>query len=193
MRSNRLIMTAWVLLACGCATAPPAPTSPPANVAKAMPLILERDEGERRIWRAYPGHPKPGSAFILKVDPVNGGSSRLVLGTEVMRPGDDPIETHKHPNADEILLLQTGTARVHLGNTVRDVHGGATVFIPAGTWVSVDNVGHDAINLVFIFSAPGFEGFMREESVRSGEKNTPVSKADDDRFTQEHAKDVIYK
>jgi mannose-6-phosphate isomerase-like protein (cupin superfamily) len=81
---------------------------------------------------------------------------------------------------------------VHLGNVVRDVHAGATVFIPAGTWISVSNIGHDAIK-VFIFSAPGFEGFMRDESVRPGEKNTPISKTDDDRFTREHANDVIYK
>lgn len=133
MRSIRLITGICVLLACGCATAPSTPASPPPNGAKATPLILERDEGERR------------------------------------------------------------TARVHLGEAVRVVHAGATVFIPAGTRVSVANIGHDAIKLAFIFSAPGFEGFMREESVRLGERNTPVSKSDDDRFTREHAKDVIYK
>lgn len=193
MRITRLLIVVFALVAGGCAAAPPTPASPAPSVAKATPLILERKEGEVRTWRAYPGHPKPGSAFILKVDPVNGHSTHLMLGTEVMAVGDDPISTHKHPDADEILLLQTGTARVHLGNAARDVHAGATVFIPAGTWVSVANIGHDPINLVFIFSAPGFEGFMRAESVRSGERNTPVSKADDDKYLQEHANDVIYK
>lgn len=193
MRAGRSIIVVCALAACGCAAPPSAPASPSPNAVKATPLILERNEGERRTWRAYPGHPKPGSTFFLKVDPVNGGSSHLVLGTELMAPGDDPISTHKHPDADEILLLQTGTARVHLGNAVRDVHAGAIVFIPAGTWISVDNIGHDGINLVFIFSAPGFDGFMREESVRPGKKNTPLSRADDDRFTREHANDVIYK
>jgi len=70
----------------------------------------------------------------------------------------------RHPEADEILFLQNGTARAHLGDMVREVHAGASVFISAGTWISADNLGSAAINLVAIFSAPGFEGFMRETS-----------------------------
>jgi quercetin dioxygenase-like cupin family protein len=192
MRFLRLIVGTCAVLACGCASAPSAPTSPSPSLTKTTPLILEKNEGEQRTWRGYPGHPKPGSTFFLKVDPANGGSSRLVFGTEDMPPGDE-ISTHKHPGADEILFLQTGTARVHLGNAVRVVHAGSTVFIPAGTWISVSSLGPDTIHLAFIFSAPGFEGFMRAESVRTGEKNTPVSKADDDRIQREHANDVIYK
>src|SRR5215471_14936279 len=34
----------------------------------------------------------------------------------------------------------------------REVHGGATVFIPANTWVSVNNIGSDPIGLIYIFS-----------------------------------------
>src|SRR5438270_2252405 len=32
------------------------------------------------------------------------------------------------------------------------------------------NVGNDNVSLTFIFSAPGFEEFMRDSSVREGEK-----------------------
>ena len=76
---------------------------------------------------------------------------------------------------------------------MRDVHAGSTVFIPASTWVSVVNIGSDVISLVFVFSAPGFEDFMRAESVREGEKNVPLSQAEDDEIQRKHSRDVIYK
>jgi quercetin dioxygenase-like cupin family protein len=82
---------------------------------------------------------------------------------------------------------------VHLGDAVRDVHAGATVYIPAGTWISISNVGKDGISLVSIFSAPGFEDFMRAGSVREGEKNTPMSEADNDQMEKSHSADVIYR
>lgn len=194
MRSACVTTVVCSVLVCSCATAPSAGTSQesPTNVAKTTPMILEKNEGERRVWRGWPGHPDPGPTFVLKVDPKNGGSSHLVFGTEDLPPGET-IPTHRHPGSDEILFLQTGTARVHLGESVREVHAGATVFIPANTWISVSNIGGDVISLVFLFSAPGFEGFMRAESVLEGEKNTPVSKADDDEIQRRHSHDVIYQ
>jgi quercetin dioxygenase-like cupin family protein len=188
----RFSIATCAFLACGVASAPSAPTSQTANAAKPTPLILEKSEGERRTWRGWPGHPDPGPTFLLKVDPKNGGSSHLVFGTEDLAPGET-IPTHKHPGSDEILFLQNGTARVHLGDAMREVRGGSTVFIPADTWISVSNSGGDAINLVFVFSAPGFEDFMREESVREGDKNVPLSKAEDDEIQRKHLRDVIYK
>src|SRR5713226_5509525 len=160
MRMARFIIAVCAVLVCDYAAAPPAPTAQATNRTKATPLILEKSEGERRVIRGWPGHPDPGETFVLKVDPKNGGSSHLVFLTADLPPGK-VIETHRHPGADEILFLQTGTARVHLGDSVRDVHAGATVFIPADTWISVDNTGSDAISMVTVFSPPGFEGFMR--------------------------------
>jgi quercetin dioxygenase-like cupin family protein len=132
------------------------------------------------------------SLFILKVDRHNGGSSHLVLGTEDMPAGGN-IETHRHPGSDEILFLQNGQAKVTLGDVTRQVQGGATVFIPADTWISVVNSGRETIHMVFVFSAPGFEEFMRAESVREGEKASPVTKAEDAAILAKHAHAVIYK
>ena len=164
-----------------------------AQSAKATPLILEKEDGERRVWRPLEGaNDTKLSRFILKIDPHNGGSSHLVLGTEDMPPGGH-IDMHRHPGSDEILLLQNGQAKVTVGTTTRDVHGGATVFIPADTWISVANTGKDAIHMVFVFSAPGFEEFMRAESVRDGDKVTPVTKAEDAGILAKHAHAVVYK
>jgi hypothetical protein len=54
-------------------------------------------------------------------------------------------------------------------------------------------IGRGVIHLAFAFSAPGFEDFMRAESVREGEKNVPLSKAEDDEIQRKHAHAVIYQ
>jgi quercetin dioxygenase-like cupin family protein len=82
---------------------------------------------------------------------------------------------------------------VQLGDIVRDVHAGATVFIPANTWISVSNSGRDVISVVSVFSAPGFDEFMRAKSVREGETNIPLSPAEDEEIQKKHSHEVIYK
>lgn len=192
MRITRVVTVRCAILVWACGIAPPQPKAQAANATKPTPLILEKNEGERRVARGWPGHPDPGETLTLKVDPKNGGSSHLVFLTADLAPGKE-IEAHRHPHADEILFLQTGTARVHLGDSVRVVHAGSTVFIPTGTWISVSNIGSDVINLVVVFSAPGFEDFMRDTSVREGEKNIPVSQAEEDAIEKKHSHVVIYK
>ena len=58
--------------------------------------------------------------FILKVSPQNNGSEHLVLITEDPPPGGS-IPKHKHLGQDEILLIQTGTVDVWLGDEERDL------------------------------------------------------------------------
>jgi hypothetical protein len=72
------------------------------------------------------------------------------------------------------------------------VHAGATVFAPANTWIEIANIGADAIHGVFVFSAPGFDDFMRAESAPEGQKITPLTKAEDARIMEQHAHAVIY-
>jgi len=192
MRIAQVMLVVCAVPLCGCAARQSRPKSPAENVTISTPEILEKEEGERRVVRGWPGHPDPGETFVLKVDPKNGGSSHLVFFTADLAPGG-AIHAHRHPGADEILFLQTGTARVHLGNSVRDVHAGATVFIPVNTWIALENIGKDAISLVSVFSAPGFEDFMRAGSVREAERNVPLSSAENDQIEKMHSGDVIYK
>jgi quercetin dioxygenase-like cupin family protein len=144
-------------------------SSATTSQSAAKPLLLEKNEGERRIWR----EPPPGD-FILKVSPKNNGSQHLVMGTEDMAPGDE-FPTHKHLGQDELVYIEKGTVHVHLGDQERDLHSGGTVFIPANTWVDIKNAGTDTVSVVFVFSAPGFENYMRCDSVLPNEKVTPLS------------------
>src|SRR5277367_133843 len=110
MRAARVMLGVCAVLVFGCTARHSSPKSQPANVATSTPLILEKEEGERRVVRGWPGHPDPGEAFVLKVDPKNGGSPHLVFFTADLAPGG-AIHAHRHPGADEILFLQSGTAR----------------------------------------------------------------------------------
>ena len=160
-------------------------SSAAAPRAVAKPFLLEKDEGERRIWR----EPPPGD-FILKVSPKNNGSQHLVMGTEDIHPGDE-FPMHKHVEQDEILYIVKGTVHAHVGDLERDVHAGGTVFIPALTWVNVKNAGTDTASVVFVFSAPGFENYMRCDSVLPNEKVMPLSP--EQMKACEHEGHVIYK
>ena len=57
------------------------PSSATTSQTVAKPLLVEKDEGERRIWR----EPPPGD-FILKVSPRNNGSQHLVMALRTCIP-----------------------------------------------------------------------------------------------------------
>ncbi|HEY3972284.1 MAG TPA: cupin domain-containing protein [Candidatus Sulfotelmatobacter sp.] len=137
------------------------------------PLILEKTEGEHRVRRKR-DTPAPTPNFTIKVDRQNGGSQKMWLATEEIPPGG-VIARHKHMGQDEILLLQTGMAHAWLGDQERDVHAGAVVFIPSGTWISMKNIGRENISLTFVFSEPGFDDFMRCVSVPAGEESSKLT------------------
>jgi len=143
---------------------------------KATPLILEKTEGEHRVRRPKEtAIPRPGETripvFTIKVDRRNGGSQKMWLATEEI-PAGGLIPKHKHLGEDEMLLIQTGTAHVWLGTQERDVHSGAIVFIPSDTWVSLKNTGKESISLVFVFSDPGFDDYLRCSSVPAGDPSS---------------------
>lgn len=168
------------------------PAAPMATIGRtSSALVLEKQEGERRVHR--PAGTSIGAApFILKFDPANGPSKHLVMFTEDLPPGAS-IPVHKHPEFEEILILQTGHCRVHLGDITREVGPGASVLIPPDTWISVDVIGNEAVSLIAIFSEPGFEQYMRAISVPEGETSTPISKPELDAIRAHHSHAANYR
>jgi quercetin dioxygenase-like cupin family protein len=172
-------------------TASPRMARGAADGAPATALILEKQEGERRVQRSA-GTTIGNAPFILKYDPLNGGTKHLVMFTEELTPGA-AIPRHKHPGSEEILILQTGRTRVHLDETVKEVRAGATVFIPPDTWISAEVIGNEPVSLIAIFSERGFEEYMGAISVREGEVNTAMSKAELDAVRARLPHAVTYK
>jgi quercetin dioxygenase-like cupin family protein len=137
-------------------------------------LVLERNEGEKRVRLPREGVANKPVEFILKVTPESSGSQHLVLGTQTIPPGGT-VPKHRHLDQDEIVVLQTGVARVMLGDKDYDIHAGGIVFAPANTWMSLENTGTEDIQLIFIYSAPGFERYMRCTSTPVGQTASPLS------------------
>ena len=147
------------------------------------PLIVQQGQGEAREWRplaSLPAAVQKLSVFTIKIDEHNGGSPDMWLGTETMPPGAE-IQLHRHLHEDEVLYLGSGRAHIHVGTLQGDAGPGAIVFIPRNTWVSVKNIGKVSIGLLFTFNAPGFDRFMRCESVPVGQKTQVITDAQDKR------------
>ena len=70
-------------------------------------LVLEREQGEKRVRRPREKMPNPTSEFILKVTPQNSGSQHLVLGTETIPPGG-VIPKHRHLGHKEVIAKTHG-------------------------------------------------------------------------------------
>ena len=168
--SNAFKLLVVVLL---CAQCVPAQTAAPEGGAK--PAVLQKNEGEFRTRRPREGVASPSSDFLLKIGPKTSGSQHLLLFTEEIPPGA-AIPKHKHHGEDEILLIQTGSAHVWLGDKEYDAQPGALVFIPSETWISLKNTGKENISLVSIWNEPGFEEMLRCGSVPKGQVASLLSR-----------------
>ena len=153
-----------------CARNRPTPArSMPGIVAPSQGLVLRLDEGERRVRRTAGKGP-----FIIKVDRQNGGSPDLVMGYEDIAPGAE-IQLHRHLVADEIIFVHRGTGVATLGGRDTRVSAGGTIYIPRNTTISLVNSGSEPLGIAFVFSKPGFEELMRDNSVLEGQPVTPMS------------------
>jgi quercetin dioxygenase-like cupin family protein len=168
--ASLLLLTTVTLLA---QTAlPPASTAnrqaPNANSAaepkQPTPTVFQADEGDR--WMLLGDKP-----LIFKVDPVTTGSEALVVGTEEMPPGNR-IPTHQHLYEDEVIFVHKGSVRVTLAGRQYEAGMGATVFIPQGNWIGVENASREPATILFFFSKPAFEQCLRAMSSRPGEAFT---------------------
>jgi mannose-6-phosphate isomerase-like protein (cupin superfamily) len=147
----------------------------PAPDPSGKPVVLQKNEGEPRTRRPREGVASPSSDFLLKIGPKTSGSKHLLLFTEEIPPGA-AIPKHKHHGEDEILLIQTGSAHVWLGDKEYDAQPGALVFIPSETWISLKNISKENISLVSIWNDPGFEEMLRCGSVPKGQVAPPLSR-----------------
>lgn len=164
---------------------------PLANAVAAAPaggigLILQEGEGERRVRRNAGKGP-----FVLKVDRQNGGSPDLVMGYEDIAPGAE-IQPHTHLVADEILFVHRGSGVAKLGDRESPVSSGATIYIPRNVQIAVRNTGSEPLGVAFVFSKPGFEELMRENSVLEGQPVTPMTAEEREEIRKRHSWHTVY-
>jgi quercetin dioxygenase-like cupin family protein len=160
MRSVLSAIGVFSIVYCWAAAARQTPVEQSRSVTKPTPLILAANEGEQREFRT-----RPGVTFTVKIDPKNGGSEHMAVVTEDMAPGDR-IPIHRHPHADELIFIQSGTGRVTLGDKVQEARAGAVVFIPHDTWIGMENIGKEPLTHIDVWSAPGYRAILDEGMAR---------------------------
>lgn len=109
-----------------------------------------------------------------------------------MAPGDK-ISTHKHPYADELIFIQSGTGHVTVGDSTGMVRAGGIVFIPRDTWISLENIGTDRLTHSDIWSAAGHEEYMQAISVPVGRPIVPISATELLEIRKRYTHSAIFK
>ena len=98
---------------------------------------------------ADPDDYRPTSSWLLHVDPDR--RTGLSVIRERMGVGDR-IPRHWH-DIDEVVLYESGTARVYLDGEETEVTAGSTVFIPAGSIHGTVNIGDTPVEIRAIYPA----------------------------------------
>jgi quercetin dioxygenase-like cupin family protein len=90
--------------------------------------------------------------FLL--DERGAGSTQLVLGRTVLPPGARH-ERHRHPNADEFLLVMRGRGEIYTDEGEEAAAEGDVVFTPAGHWHGFNNTSDDDVLLIWGWRGAG--------------------------------------
>jgi len=109
-----------------------------------------------------------------------------------MPPGA-AIPAHRHPGADEIIFVQSGTGVAELGDKSAAVAAGSTIYIPRLTRITLRNTGKEPLVIVALFDKPGFEDYLRETSVPEGQPVVPLTSAEMSAIRARHHDHVIYE
>ncbi|MER6449460.1 cupin domain-containing protein [Streptomyces venezuelae] len=73
-------------------------------------------------------------------------------------PVGEDIGLEAHPETDQFLRLDAGRGRVQMGPTKdrldfdREVEDGWAIFVPAGTWHNVTNIGDETLQLYAVYA-----------------------------------------
>ncbi|MDQ3858716.1 MAG: cupin domain-containing protein [Actinomycetota bacterium] len=111
-----------------------------------------RDVPLVRGLRAEEGWVEMQVQFLI--DAVAAGSESLVLGRTVIPPGGRH-DRHRHPNADEFLVVITGNGRIYTDEGSESAGEGDVVFTPRGHWHGFDNTGDVDALLIWGWSGAG--------------------------------------
>ena len=88
------------------------------------------------------------------IDVGAAGSEDLVVGRTVIPPGGRH-DRHRHPNADEFLIVMTGSGRIYTDEGSEPAGEGDVVFTPRGHWHGFDNTGDEDALLIWGWCGAG--------------------------------------
>ena len=75
-------------------------------------------------------------------------------------PVHGDIGVEMHPDVDQFIRIESGCAKVYMGNCqnalreVETVNGNYAIIVPAGTWHNVVNVGNKPLKVYSLYAPP---------------------------------------
>lgn len=88
------------------------------------------------------------------IDQKSADSDKLVVGHTVLPPGARH-EKHRHPNADEFLVVLQGKGYIYTDGDDEPSGAGDVVFTPRGHWHGFNNTSREDVVLVWGWSGAG--------------------------------------
>ncbi|MCM2448471.1 cupin domain-containing protein [Rahnella sp. CG8] len=102
------------------------------------------------------------------------GAKHFSMGTEIIMPGKE-IPLHRHMHSEEVVVVQQGSVEAILNDKHQVIGQGGMAYAPPDTWMSFKNIFEIPATVLWIFSTPGFEEYVRETSVKKGEAVIPFT------------------
>lgn len=100
------------------------------------------------------------------IDRKTAGSDKLLVGYTVLPPGSRH-DKHRHPNADEFLVILKGQGYVYTDGPDEASGEGDVIFTPRGHWHGFNNTGSEDVVIVWGWSGAGSLGAAGYE-IQSG-------------------------
>jgi quercetin dioxygenase-like cupin family protein len=88
------------------------------------------------------------------IDERTAGSAELVVGRTVLPPGARH-ERHRHPHADEFLVVMRGRGQIYTDDGEEAAGEGDVVFTPAGHWHGFNNTSDEDVLLIWGWRGAG--------------------------------------
>lgn len=88
------------------------------------------------------------------IDEPRTGTDRLVVGRTVL-PAGARHERHRHPNADEFVVVMTGHGTIYTDGEDEQAAEGDVVFTPRGHWHGFSNTSEQEVVLIWGWSGAG--------------------------------------
>lgn len=104
-------------------------------------------------------------------------SGKYLQLTLMAIPVGADIGLEAHPETDQFLRLDAGRGRVQMGpakgqlDFVQDVEDGWAIFVPAGTWHNITNVGDEPMRLYAVYAPVHHAGGKVQATAADAERD----------------------
>ena len=100
-------------------------------------------------------------------------SSGLFSLIEMLRPAGGVVPRHVHHREDELFYLIDGELEARVGDRTIQAKAGTTVFAPCEIPHELRVGPHRPVHCLVLYTPAGFEGFIRDTSMRARELTLP--------------------